>query len=261
MEFNLSVMKFTSMYEVIAKIIRDVGKDVIQPQFIEQMPEWCAEFVSMLPSYNTLSTERAELEIDYHTIKFPCGWVFTIGVEYEGMRLPLGGAETDVRGSTLSNVKRKFKKSDVFTAKDHTDYRSDMIQLPLNKHNKEYYVEDVDGLRFSMEEGVVVLHYRALPTDEMGYPLIPDYPSYKEAMYYWVLQKMMAAGMKHKVFRWQDVFQLYEKYLPMARSEVNKFTPEKAEKARKIVNRLILPRHFYSNFFNYSERQEQINHL
>jgi hypothetical protein len=39
-------------------------------------------------------------------------------------------------------------------------------------------------------EGFVKLAYKAVATDERGYPLIPDLQSYQEAIYWYVTMKM-----------------------------------------------------------------------
>lgn len=39
-------------------------------------------------------------------------------------------------------------------------------------------------------EGFIKLAYKAMPTDERGYPLIPDLPSYQDAVYWYVVMKL-----------------------------------------------------------------------
>nr|DAJ23350.1 MAG TPA: hypothetical protein [Caudoviricetes sp.] len=34
------------------------------------------------------------------------------------------------------------------------------------------------------------MSYKAIPTDERGYPLIPDLSSYQEAIYWYVVMKL-----------------------------------------------------------------------
>lgn len=40
------------------------------------------------------------------------------------------------------------------------------------------------------DKGFVKLSYKAIATDERGYPLIPDLPSYQEAIYWYVMMKL-----------------------------------------------------------------------
>jgi hypothetical protein len=41
-----------------------------------------------------------------------------------------------------------------------------------------------------MSNGYIKLSYKAIATDERGYPLIPDLPSYQEAIYWYVVMKL-----------------------------------------------------------------------
>jgi hypothetical protein len=43
---------------------------------------------------------------------------------------------------------------------------------------------------FNQRHGFVKLAYKAIATDERGYPLIPDLPSYQEAVYWYVVMKL-----------------------------------------------------------------------
>lgn len=43
---------------------------------------------------------------------------------------------------------------------------------------------------FNKEEGFAKLSYKAIATDERGYPLIPDLASYQEAIYWYVMMKL-----------------------------------------------------------------------
>jgi len=38
--------------------------------------------------------------------------------------------------------------------------------------------------------GFIKLAYKAIPTDERGYPLIPDLASYQDAVYWYVVRKL-----------------------------------------------------------------------
>ena len=43
---------------------------------------------------------------------------------------------------------------------------------------------------FNKDKGFVKLSYKAIATDERGYPLIPDLASYQEAIYWYVMMKL-----------------------------------------------------------------------
>jgi hypothetical protein len=42
----------------------------------------------------------------------------------------------------------------------------------------------------NMPKGYIKLSYKRILTDEKGYPVIPDLPSYQEAVYWYVVMKL-----------------------------------------------------------------------
>ena len=59
---------------------------------------------------------------------------------------------------------------------------------------KECYFIENDRIKTSFASGKVCLSYKAFPTDEDCYPLVPDDISFKEAMFWYVYKKMLLGG-------------------------------------------------------------------
>lgn len=59
-----------------------------------------------------------------------------------------------------------------------------------NRVNEPTYWIKPGWIVFNKEEGKVKLAYKAIATDERGYPLIPDMASYQEAIYWYVMMKL-----------------------------------------------------------------------
>jgi len=57
-------------------------------------------------------------------------------------------------------------------------------------HEKPEYFIKPGWLVVNKPKGFVKLSYKAIATDERGYPLIPDLTSYQEAIYWYVVMKM-----------------------------------------------------------------------
>ena len=53
----------------------------------------------------------------------------------------------------------------------------------------EYFIKP-GWLVTNKDKGFIKLAYKAIPTDERGYPLIPDLTSYQEAIYWYVVMKL-----------------------------------------------------------------------
>lgn len=56
-----------------------------------------------------------------------------------------------------------------------------------------YYLES-DWVKTSFQKGKVCLSYMAFPTDDEGYPLVPDDISFKEAMFWYIHKKILLSG-------------------------------------------------------------------
>jgi len=58
-----------------------------------------------------------------------------------------------------------------------------------SEEDPQYFIKP-GWLVINRKEGYIRLSYKAIATDEKGYPLIPDLPSYQEAIYWYVLMKL-----------------------------------------------------------------------
>ena len=109
----------------------------------------------------------------------------------------------------------------------------------------------------------VKIHYTALPTDDEGYPLIPDVAEYKEALYWYVMQKLIGTGFQHPVIPMNlnglDYCDAkYKEYAGRALGEIKMPDQDRMGKLRNSVTRLIPPFHFYEDFFQGSEQVQPI---
>ena len=63
------------------------------------------------------------------------------------------------------------------------------IMAALRNTEVTYFIKP-GWVVLNKEKGFVKLHYKAIATDERGYPLIPDTASYQEAVYWYVMMKL-----------------------------------------------------------------------
>lgn len=73
-------------------------------------------------------------------------------------------------------------------AKDVTKYWNAQLRKGLHKR-PEYFIKP-GWIVTNKKDGFVKIAYKAMPTDERGYPLIPDLPSYQDAIYWYVVMKL-----------------------------------------------------------------------
>lgn len=251
---------------MVAYILRNIGHNNIDSHYDQSIIEWVAEGVELLETTYTLTTKSKVLQICEHTAFLPCGYVETAAVEYLGRRLLKGADITDYkRRSTVYHSKQNLRTS----ADSSSWLATNIIKQSENSNSivpvynampvmpKEYYHIEVNSIVTSFPTGEITLHYYSLPVDEEGYPLIPDIPSYKEAIYWYVLTKLIGAGYKHRVFDFNMVEEQWNGHRNIAIDHAKRWTTEDAAKAVGLQTRLIFPMSAYTDFFiNYEQIQE-----
>lgn len=116
----------------------------------------------------------------------------------------------------------------------------------------EYFL-DSEGNCFktSIDEGEVVIYYKAYPRDSEGYPLVIDESKYLTALEYVVMERLMRSGVRHPVLTYQEV--KADKRLAVARAsnEHKKFTSAQMRNfVKNWTNMLFTPQqsgNYYSN--------------
>ena len=65
----------------------------------------------------------------------------------------------------------------------------DKVEMYDPRKKPEYFIKP-GWIVTNMNKGFIKLAYKAIATDERGYPLIPDLTSYQEAIYWYVVMKL-----------------------------------------------------------------------
>ena len=84
--------------------------------------------------------------------------------------------------------KRMTSQSQMYTI-NTMKYIDRMTGDEILHHKPEYFVKP-GWVVTNKDKGYVKFAYKAIATDERGYPLIPDLTSYQEAIYWYVVMKM-----------------------------------------------------------------------
>lgn len=235
------------------------------------MNEWIPEAMGMMQTKAPLSYKYADVKIDFHKGKMPCGLYSLVAVEYEGKRLPY--SSTVKHYATGHVINDKNAQSDAstattFTSVIHTnpndtyfDQNNIMWSSSLepatnpdtitcaDRHPSHWYNTELDWMTTSIIEGTIRLHYYSLPLDENGVPLIPDNENYKEALYLYVRAKMIGAGYKDEAYKEPDLMARFETIARRAINEISYPSLDQKEQQVKSQVRLITPANYYNNFF------------
>lgn len=95
---------------------------------------------------------------------------------------------TFVPGHQPKAVKMFTSQSQFYTI-NTTKYLDRMFMNSNPKEKPEYFIKP-GWIVTNQKKGFIKLAYKAIATDERGYPLIPDLTSYQEAIYWYVVMKL-----------------------------------------------------------------------
>lgn len=141
----------------------------------------------------------------------------------------------------------------------------------INQHTYNNPVNTVNpsmGLQYSvkpgwimcnMPDGYLKLSYSAIPTDEDGYPLVPDLTSYKEAIYWYVTMKMkypeyLNGKMNREIF--YDIKRSWNFYRNQAYAEALMPNEDGLESIKNNWNKLVPEFNDHNSFYSHTgERQ------
>ena len=198
-----------SIDRVIAKIIRDLGlgqDEIPHRDFIE----WIADALEHIGSYYQNTQKECYIMIDDYEGHLPCDF-------YKMIRM-LKGCSVDYTdggfyGGTLVNLLNKLGV-DYETLPAYERYgiipvagigQPDVINILSNKLNgngnlignprtnmftsSDYNINH-NKITTAFRYGVIQLQYLAIPTDERGFPLVPDAVEYRDALFWKVAYHM-----------------------------------------------------------------------
>lgn len=248
------IEKYTSIYTVLDKIRTDIGEEAEYRW--SDIKNWVAEFMQKIATQKTMVLANTQLQVTDHRAKIPCNVVRTIAVSYENQRLRYG---TDVRNltgqrtfklnGTVATTNLQTADSDISYLNDLfidnlyvrnilsydesgnllesqiVDARSHITKMQTSTLLNDYYTIDGEWYKFSFESGLIEVDYLGVYLDEEGFPYIPDSTHLREAMYLYVLYKLVGRGFQHPIFQGlQGVMalkNLYEEEWVRAKASIN----------------------------------------
>lgn len=273
----------TSIKEVLASVIRNLDNKLpgyYTDYILEWIPEAVAELRTPFTLYTT-STPNQNCDGEYithnHVARLPCGLVELLSVEDQfGYRLNRSGSQLDITNPSIErsvepNTDARVtdfitRTGSIGTGDENgpsVPWKGENIDKVIAPVTAPYYDIQLDYIQTSEESMFVKLHYTKLPVDEEGYPLIPDVREYKEALYWYVLKKLIGSGFQHPVIPMNlnglaYCEEQYEKYAGRALGEIKMPDQDRMGKLRNSITRIIPPYHFYEDFFQGSEQIQPV---
>lgn len=292
----MAVHSWVSGKEIMARVIRALnGK--LPAEYQDSILEWIPNAMKMMNTVHNVERTSTpnrgcagELISSNHTLCMPHGIVNLIAVEDEfGRRVPKGMDQTNLKNippstrfhSGSQNASNFLPRStnfqmDAIDTEGVNPYGIDSTQTavpydgsdikPLTSSNSAlYYLINGPYMQTSDEIMFVKLHYDRILVDNEGYPMIPDNENYKQAATWFVIRELIAAGYEHKIFKgesgWNHCDRHWRDRQRVALGEITYPSIDQMENLRRLVERIIPPRHFYDDFFIGGEQTQFINHI
>lgn len=256
------IYKSCSIEQVIARILRNTRLSDVS--FIQDMNEWIPEAMGLMKTHHQLSPAFQDVVVDFHKAKLPCGLISLIGVEYEGKRLPTSSTGKHYTTGSITSTSEKviptfisgtIAEPNIISGENSLLWKptivseEDMTQAcSCSLDQQNWYQIELDWLNTSIQSGIVRLYFYMYPTDENGFPLIPDQEDYKQAIYYYVKAMMIGAGYEDKVHSYEYLMAMFEKHASRA---INAITyPSVDQMMERVMNKLTLslPINYWHNF-------------
>lgn len=267
------IYQSVSIKEQIARIIRNTR--VQDTSYIIDMKEWIGEAMGIMKTKFVLSPKWEDVIIRFHKGKLPIDLDYIEAVEHYGRRIPQGnsirnldapGEKVDARLGTTNGFEfvpqfydtpaqsNPQENSIIFTQ----DLKSTM-NLPF--HNNAWYTIDIIGyINCSIRETKLRIHYKAIPCDEDGMPLIPDNEDYKQALYYYCRAMMIGAGYKDNAFSFDKIMGPGGYFEVHAARAIGQITYPSVESMEFKLNghvRLVKDENYFHNFFDSSHSEHR----
>jgi hypothetical protein len=101
------------------------------------------------------------------------------------------------------------------------------------------YVLNPGVIKTSWERSLAILDYKAVATDEEGYPLVPDESHYKEALFWRIAMKLFLRGYKHPQLNYQLAARQWKDYAAKARTKAKMPDVDQMENFRQMWVRFV----------------------
>lgn len=242
------ITKFKSVNFIIEKIYRDLGANNELPY--NDMISWIAEALSFIGVYGQYEEIKCELKLDSNgKVKLPCGFEYLVDINYNN---------NPVYWATNTNA---------------TNYGCNGCKIPCCNEgitgerynfyiNNDYLISNIIQTVTNTTDNTLSIVYLGIPTDENGFPLIPDDVYYDAALTSYVISKLDYQDFRRgriadKVY--QDSEQKWLWYVNSARGSGNMPNTQQLERIKNVMKRLLPIRNDYQSGFRNFNHSENVN--
>ena len=196
----------------IAQIMDDLlDHPMLQDLSYERAINYVVEFIRIVGMPAAFEETKGTLPVENYTASIPADCYQILAIEKEGKTLSLNASPSAYGYDT-------------------------------NKDYTQQYTIRGDQIHTAFEEGELLISYLSLPTDEDGFPTIPDIASYIRALELYIKKKWFTVLFdlgKINASIYNNIKQEYAFAVGQAQNELVAPTPEEMEAITKMWNSLL----------------------
>lgn len=196
----MAVYTTTSSKSLIAKAKRDFNLQ--GTNWIYDAYEWIGECLRAIGHSAGFETKELDINVsNYRFANYPCDFESILGIEFNGVKLE---KLQDIRKSPTKALRKLggsvYGGSFTLATLDNNGGTEEGETIVPSISNTQGYWNNLSYLQFTFEEGTATMYYKAIPTDEDGFPMVPDTYAHREAIIYYILFKYLSRGNTHPVW-------------------------------------------------------------
>lgn len=222
--------KSISCKRVIDKVFGAYGTLLSQhtDRLIGESVVWVGDAVESIGSVINLEDKTAHLIIKNGRAPLPCDLHLIKSVSHDGVWLRYG--------------------SQTFNYNMHCD---DCVNAHIQAGDYSYTINPNYIATNVPDDKEVCIFYKAIPTDEEGFPLIPDNFAASECVFWYLTKQLMLGGFEHplKELSYGKAEQNYKLYRNQAENQLEMFDIPRFEAFKNSWTRLIPNQNSAHNFF------------
>jgi len=235
-----------SKYKSLGSTIWSILKNPLAQELTyEEAAEYALECIKLLGAPVIYLNKLEKLNLTSYKAELPCDLLYIEGVEYFD-----GETNEPIAMREATNIYHL----------DTNEFTNENSQTHHNRNEFTYKIQN--GIIFtSMSDGCVQVGYKAIATDEEGYPLIPDNQKVQLALEYYILSRYleplwMMGKITDKAFDYIQQKRYF--YVPSAYTSLTMPGIDKMETIMNSINRLIINTTAHQNKFKKLGEKERI---
>jgi len=292
----MAIYKTTSSQTIIRKVFRDLRPK--NDNWIDDAVEWIGEALEHIGASTQLVQKQCILDVTDHKVLLPSDLYYINMVAINDSVSSISSKELDTLVAKVKELKDQILLAQASNIEyssttsilheinsrivilENVYFESSNTLQPLqygastfhksmhcdgcvneNASCEDTYIIDADYIKTSFQSGKICLSYKAIPTDEDCFPMVPDDISYREAMFWYIYKKLLMLDPKFKDNGINYTFaeERWQNYCTQARNAANYPDIDRYESFMNQWVRLIPNMNRHDEAFESLNTRENIN--